>query len=662
MNSESVATVLDSEVASAITIEDHELDYYNDGNISDLVEDDQTACDIPDVTGSGSVTPIVSSNSRWTVLEPTPKRMPSRIVHIKLPITTDRDAQEMRWRLARSLYGKVQNRFIQFPWERSADNERSSIWPLMTRGQCLEDEQTEPVPVEPLVKKPRLTFAARMVRNMRWEVHDDLLRQHALVKWRVIIEENLLATSFGVDLHEQFEDPRRSSEITMSLQDVFERKATATVAKRASSFMLYLVWCRKNDIQAPTNITEEKVYKYVCHLRDIKASPTSIRSFLEALRFAEHTVGLHGVTSAISSRVKGCSSSHWKTKRPLKQAPPLSVADVYLLECIVINSSDSMSVTAAGYFLFCIYACCRFSDAMRLHSISLDIVEGTPFGFLEAQTRFHKVGNTDERRTAFLPMVALSWGLHQKSWAEVWFKSIVDSGLYTRDFVLPAPLRSGGWSDRPLTSGEASQWLRELLKSSNSNTADSYTVHGLKATGLSWCSKHGVSLEHRRLLGHHMDGKGVSALTYSRDALAGPLQSYASVVEDIRELKFRPDDTRSMRAWNTIHNQDQKANAEQSDTSSSTSSSSSSSNDMEEEPNYDEEQEQFDLLGVQRSTQVASPFLYVNVESGLGHLQSTSQPARFKCGRIISKAYKSGQHIDRTIHMCLSCSPVVPVM
>jgi hypothetical protein len=57
-----------------------------------------------------------------------------------------------------------------------------------------------------------------------------------------------------------------------------------------------------------------------------------------------------------------------------------------------------------------------------------------------------------------------------------------------------------------------------------------------------------VSLEHRRLLGHHMDAKNTSALTYSRDAMSAPLQVMEEVLEAVRKQILKPDDTGAERA------------------------------------------------------------------------------------------------------------------
>ena len=133
-----------------------------------------------------------------------------------------------------------------------------------------------------------------------------------------------------------------------------------------------------------------------------------------------------------------------------------------------------------------------------------------------------------------------------------WYSDMQRAGFLQQSFMLPAPLRNGKWSDRPLTSGEGGQWLRELLISSGDKSNNHVTAHSLKTTGLSWCSKAGLLLEERKLLGHHMDAKFTTALTYSRDALAAPLAKFAKVVQSIREGTFNPDLSRAARAFQQV--------------------------------------------------------------------------------------------------------------
>ena len=69
----------------------------------------------------------------------------------------------------------------------------------------------------------------------------------------------------------------------------------------------------------------------------------------------------------------------------------------------------------------------------------------------------------------------------------------------------------------------------------------------MKNTALSWAAKYGLSLETRKLLGHHALGNDTVALGYSRDAQAAPVAEYQKVLDSIRVGSFDPDASRSGR-------------------------------------------------------------------------------------------------------------------
>jgi hypothetical protein len=74
-------------------------------------------------------------------------------------------------------------------------------------------------------------------------------------------------------------------------------------------------------------------------------------------------------------------------------------------------------------------------------------------------------------------------------------------------------------------------------------------THSLKSTPLAWAAMFGLSITDRELLGHHSLGNHRSALTYSRDAQARPLQLYSKILRAIAEGHFDPDTTRSGRFY-----------------------------------------------------------------------------------------------------------------
>lgn len=79
------------------------------------------------------------------------------------------------------------------------------------------------------------------------------------------------------------------------------------------------------------------------------------------------------------------------------------------------------------------------------------------------------------------------------------------------------------WVDSKMSTAEATGWLRELLEPSvGADRAALLTVHGLKATLLSWAAKSTLFTADEQLaLGHHVSAQYRSAIIYSRDNQIG---------------------------------------------------------------------------------------------------------------------------------------------
>lgn len=100
-----------------------------------------------------------------------------------------------------------------------------------------------------------------------------------------------------------------------------------------------------------------------------------------------------------------------------------------------------------------------------------------------------------------------------------------------------------------MRSSEASLWLREILIDLRVPVDGDqvFGTHSAKATTLSWAAKAGLANADRKMLGHHATGAEETMLTYSRDAMAGPVRRLGALLDVIRSRAFRPDVTRSGR-------------------------------------------------------------------------------------------------------------------
>ena len=611
--------------------------------------------------------------------------------------TVDRDLYEHTLRAKRLKESTSKIDGLLFPWERNTPTVASISSAIVASVPAtLIPPLPPPVPeLSEALSLPafRVPFTVRKLSKFNWIESEDLLRQRAHTRWRAIIESDLQSSQLGLSLVSSLEHGDDEDEIKQILNDVFNRKSTATLVKRAGDLLRYMKWARSAGYIHFMRITERSIYAYLGYLHSSGAAPSTGKNFLSSLRFAQSTIGLHDVDNVFSPRVTGSASRLYKCKAPLKQAVPLTVPQVKLLENAAINAEDEQTKAAAGMFCMALYSCCRFKDAQFVRNVVLDMPSEN-FGYVECKSTNHKTATTDQKKTTFLPIVAFARGLLTKSWARSWVKVRADSGLETNNFLLPAPLRTGGWSSRPLTSGEGAQWLRGILAASGASDFENKTAHSLKVTLLSWAAKSHMSLEDRRILGHHMDAPNTSALTYSRDALAGPLERMEAVLESVRDGSFDPDSSRATRAYSKIQARSSQASRTSSSAargltagsisaaatnpeepegvatedayqptdgdiqldSEESDSSSSGSEDMSE-PVDDSEEEQL-LASVGKDRQVATPSenLYISRQSGLGHLLVVGHPPRFKCGKLLSAAYRQAKEARVSTHMCLVCS------
>ena len=294
----------------------------------------------------------------------------------------------------------------------------------------------------------------------------------------------------------------------------------------------------------PLSFSEKELYAYLQVLRQAGAAPTKADSTLQAVRFV---IGILGasmqVSLVVSSRCKGAARAMFETKAPLRQAIPLRAEQVWKLEKLMAWSTDKHLLCVCGFLLFCIYSSSRIGDATRLEKVSFS--KAGPVHLVEAQSLLHKGGNTQQRRTKFLPLMALGSCLDVRPWAVTWAVARKDAGLEDSKFLMPALAEhSKSWLRRRMTTAEATQYLRELLVEAGEDfdEAEQVTGHSCKATIPTWVGRHGqFSLDERRLLTHHMDKNNEMVLTYSRDSLTALHTKVYKVLQLIKSAEFNPD-------------------------------------------------------------------------------------------------------------------------
>eukprot|EP00439_Symbiodinium_sp_Y106_P029348 s6767_g3.t1 len=218
-----------------------------------------------------------------------------------------------------------------------------------------------------------------------------------------------------------------------------------------------------------------------------------------------------------------------------------------------VPDASSLDRVIAGFFVLLVYTRGRFSDGLNMQNLRAEVPASASAnslaGYVEADVSRTKAAYTLERKTMYLPIVAPRHGVtdHDRfsGFLEARQASCVPSGPGIP--LLPARSSSSGWSTVPPTAGVAASWLRGTLQSLGFAARDISPIgtHSCKTTTLSWASKAGLSTATRRALGYHSASDDKMVLVYSRDAMSAPVRELESVIKDVREGRFRPDETRS---------------------------------------------------------------------------------------------------------------------
>jgi len=241
-----------------------------------------------------------------------------------------------------------------------------------------------------------------------------------------------------------------SADLGLMVKETLETKAAGTLQSRASSWMLYLGWCRGLGF-SPWPLEEDQLHAY---LRNAAASaPTRAPKFLESVGFAAHHFGLR-LDHLVTARARGIAQGGMKRKRELTKMLPFPAAVVTAWEEKVVEQAakvDTLSPkevaigVVTGFFLWLVHGRLRFADAARTTTEpKLDVTEGEGYVENEAKRGQHKTGHGARRAGRLLPQVAIATGVSGRPWAESWLLLRVRAGLFaSADGSLQPELLSG---------------------------------------------------------------------------------------------------------------------------------------------------------------------------------------------------------------------------
>ena len=564
----------------------------------------------------------------------------------------------------------IANSPIKMRWE------KGPLAPLFTDlnvlGQSWADpprvgmlDAATPATLAPAVSKDlhqsQRTMAKKRLVFCRLLVPQSDMRARAMNCFKMLVLHDPMATKLGRTLLNFAGTVDSNLDLAQIFADVFSNKATGTLLKRSQSLMVFHRWLQTWTVESVFTQKEQALCNYVCHLRQQGAGATTATHFLEALRFSNALFEFSTVDldSEITARVKGACHAQYMTKRKLKQATILSVDAVAELERKCAGSSSQKERVICGHFLFCLYSVCRWADSMNITDIQASRFKSIVI--LEAETAQHKTSMTKEAKTRLLPFTALGVGLTGLDWVTPFVRARRDQGLENLGFFLASWSDStSAWASEPMSTGEATCWLREILEPHcGTDYAIGLTVHGLKATMLSWAAKSCMfTREERTLLGHHVEGgTGLkSTLIYSRDAQIELCAKIHTMLGRIRSNQFSPDKARAERLFELVHevaeeqDPEPRPNLEVED--------SGSDADLDEEPTIS-----YASSSAPNRPASAQPSLgslcWVHIFSQVTHWQREGSLDILACGRRVSCNFRAATDADldpATLIACAQCS------
>ena len=448
---------------------------------------------------------------------------------------------------------------LKMPWEKGplapvfASEQTGSLWTsalTMTRigladtlAPMASIKQDTPMPSGSISQ-----FARKRIASARVVLNDDELLAKCLNQVKVLLLLDLSGTEVGITLCNLAGGLDETVDILQILKDCFSRKATATILKRTSAFRNLADWVMREGLGSIWSLTEAQLYAYMCHLRESGAAASRASHALEALNFFQSTLRFKkmDIQNLMSSRVTGAAHAMYMNKRKLVQAPLLTVEAVIALEQACVSEANLLQTVVTGALLFCVFASARWADFVRIETLSVE--EFQDVTLIEGATSKHKTAKSKEAKTRLLPYLALGRFSQARSWGLVFLDAWNKVRDSTGQNFLPAwNDRSGTWASGPMTTAQASMFLKEYLEPYiGTEEAERFSSHSCKPTLLTWAGMTDIlTREERTLMGHHIEASTRSATTYNRDALLIVHSKLMQVLNLIKSGELKPDASRA---------------------------------------------------------------------------------------------------------------------
>ena len=404
----------------------------------------------------------------------------------------------------------------------------------------------------PAAESPVYVHAIACISDHDHDSQQSKLKQSACNKWLSILVLCLTSSDVGrhIDALGPLDEHRR--EAFDILEAVIGVRSYHTAVCRANSILKFLRETLESFPDTTMPFTEDLVWQHFQRLRS-SGGATSAASVLSAFRYAKFVMGFECIEAILNSkRLRGLSDILFSGKRKLLQAKTLTVQQVKMLHSVLESAgADKFDRAVAGFLLTALYGRCRVSDLIFLDSIRHD--HGDDDGFLELFTAVHKTGRSAAKKATLLPILCPAIGVTGSNWIihaskafeqiELKFDGVIQGPL------LRPPSHEGPYlCGRSVNATEVGRLLRGLIGLEIA-VADSgsqhVSAHSLKATGLAWSARFGLSWPDRAILGRHQSHTNETVAIYSRDLAVGPVTKFAEMIKSIYLGVFCPDAERS---------------------------------------------------------------------------------------------------------------------
>ena len=395
---------------------------------------------------------------------------------------------------------------------------------------------------------PFYSFAVKVLPDRDVFAEDTVLWDKALQKWLQVFEVLGFPGTLGFSL---LADQAHGAAGAQSdaLRDALGIKSPRTAIKRAQTLLRYFAWIQTQSAEwEPWD--RSWCLKYLGSVGSHGVPASKGTTLLEALRFSKYVLGVPIPEGLIADpQLRGRAQRLMASKAIYKPARPLKAKELAALEKAMVSDLDVRDIYMLGAIIFAVLSRSRWSDLRFVDQFWVERVEfnGQLFGFVEARTKFHKTATSLAKKQRHMPLVAPLLGVTDVDWSKHWLSAMelnIDVDHEPFGAICRAPAHDGSLCRRSCTTEEIGNFANKFLKTGGESAISS---HSFKHTTLAWCSAYGLDEPSRTLLGHH-ELQGAKAMAvYSRDMLTRPLQLYCSMLANIRQDHFRPDESRTSR-------------------------------------------------------------------------------------------------------------------